>query len=425
MIESNNPEINVDELMEQIKQEVANRRSQLAQPGISKFNSQELAISPTIDYIRLLLKTTESRAHARTSLPGKFNSLFLGSDKLKNLILKVFNLLFRDQRVINLNLLQTLEEFATLSEKLSTYNQQIETKLAVLETKLVALEAELADLKSDFSSLKESDQQNQRNINYLKNELAQQRHLTATFLQENQKQSLDFSHQTQLDNLLRENAHALDAFYVAFEDKFRGEYSEILERLKIYLPLIESANVGSPDAWILDIGCGRGEWLELLRDSGYTARGLDINRVMLEHCRAKQLEVIELDAIAYLMSLPDASLGAITGFHIIEHLPFEILVRLFDEALRVLRPGGLLIFETPNPENILVGSHTFYLDPTHQNPLPSITVKFLAELRGFTKVSILKLHPYPVEIQFSTEGFERLNDYFYGAQDYAVIGYKS
>lgn len=425
MIESNNPEINVDELMEQIKQEVANRRSRFDQPGIAKFNSQELAIAPAIDYIRLLLKNTESRAHARKSLPGKFNSIFHGSDKLKNLVLKVFNLLFRDQRVINLNLLQALEEFAILSEKLSTYNQQLEAKTVALEAKTVALETELTTLKSDLSSLKESDQQNQQNIIYLKNELVQQRHLTATFLQENQRQSLAPSHQMQLDNLVHEDTHALDAFYVAFEDKFRGEYSEILERLKIYLPLIEAAKVEAPDAWILDIGCGRGEWLELLRDSGYTARGLDINRVMLEHCRAKQLEVIESDAIAYLMSLPDASLSAITGFHIIEHLPFELLVRLFDEALRVLRPGGLLIFETPNPENILVGSHTFYLDPTHQNPLPSITVKFLAELRGFTKVSILKLHPYPVEAQFSTEGFERLNDYFYGAQDYAVIGYKS
>lgn len=121
---------------------------------------------------------------------------------------------------------------------------------------------------------------------------------------------------------MKENQHSLDGFYAAFEDRFRGSREEITEKLKVYLPIIAEAQVGSQDSPILDVGCGRGEWLELLRESRYTARGIDINTVMIEQCLARELEVIESDIIAHLQSLPDASLGAVTGFHIIEHLPF-------------------------------------------------------------------------------------------------------
>src|SRR5207248_2833536 len=133
------------------------------------------------------------------------------------------------------------------------------------------------------------------------------------------------------------------------------------------------------------------EWLELLRDEGLVAEGVDCNRVLLEQCRERGLRVSEGDVIAHLRARPDASLGAVTGFHIIEHLPFPVLVKLLDETVRVLKPGGIAVFETPNPENVLVGSYYFYADPTHRNPIFPPTAQFLAEQRGLSDVRVLTL----------------------------------
>jgi O-antigen chain-terminating methyltransferase len=261
---------------------------------------------------------------------------------------------------------------------------------------------------------------------YLKNDLAQHKQTLALFLREARQRLPEPFDRDQLKTFVNEDQHSLDAFYVAFEAQFRGSRADIINRLKVYIPLIEEAKIGTEDASILDIGCGRGEWLELLRESGYIARGLDINRVMIEECTARGLNVIEGDVLDYLHSISDSSLGAVTGFHIIEHLPFKMLMQVFDEVVRVLKPGGMVIFETPNPSNVLVGSNTFYLDPTHRNPLPSSLIQFLAESRGLCQVKIMNVNPYPEH--YHVEGSdlaERFNDYFYGAQDYSVIGYKA
>ncbi|NSW92677.1 MAG: class I SAM-dependent methyltransferase, partial [Firmicutes bacterium] len=201
---------------------------------------------------------------------------------------------------------------------------------------------------------------------------------------------------------------------------------DIKERQRIYLPYIREAKAGTEERFVLDLGCGRGEWLELLKEEGFIARGVDINAAMVSLCNNLGLEVVQSDVLQYLRDLPGESLGAVTGFHIIEHLPFEVLIQLLDETVRVLKPGGIAIFETPNPENIQVGSCNFYLDPTHKNPLPSSMLKFIAEARGLCRVSVLNLHPYPESYWLSgSELAERFNQLFYGPQDYAVVGWKA
>src|SRR5262249_55487464 len=113
--------------------------------------------------------------------------------------------------------------------------------------------------------------------------------------------------------------------------------------------------------------------------------------------------------------------------HIIEHLPFPSLLDLLDETVRVLKPGGVAIFETPNPANILVSTERFYLDPTHRHPLPSPLVKFLAQERGLCHVEVMPLHPWPDTVHVPAQDSaiaERFNQLFYGPQDYAIVGWK-
>jgi O-antigen chain-terminating methyltransferase len=212
----------------------------------------------------------------------------------------------------------------------------------------------------------------------------------------------------------------LEKLYVALEDRFRGARVEIKERFREYLPYVDQ------HAPVIDLGCGRGEWLELLFENNIEARGIDTNTLQVRECTDRGLDVTEADVFEYLRSLPDESAGAITGFHIIEHLSFNALVMLLNEVLRVLRPGGVAIFETPNPENIVVGSNYFYLDPTHRHPLPTELMEFLFKNRGFENVELLMLHPWESgRVAGEGELAERFNAYFYGPMDYAVVGRKA
>jgi SAM-dependent methyltransferase len=222
-----------------------------------------------------------------------------------------------------------------------------------------------------------------------------------------------------------EEEHSLDAFYATFEDRFRGPRDEIKKRVAVYLPIVEAAAAGKPDAPVLDVGCGRGEWLELLNEHGLRARGIDSNRIMVMRCKELDLDVVEADVLEWLRKLDADSLGAVTGFHIIEHLPYRTLLSLFDETLRVLKPGGVAIFETPNPENLVVAACNFYYDPTHRHPLPPEPMRYLAETRGFECVEIKRLHPLPVPDAISAElAAMAVGQWFTSAQDYSVIGYK-
>ena len=216
----------------------------------------------------------------------------------------------------------------------------------------------------------------------------------------------------------------LDAFYVSFEDRFRGPRNEIKKRVEIYLPLIREAGAGVAKAPVLDVGCGRGEWLELLKEKKLRASGVDINSAMLAQCRERKLQVLQADAISHLRTLPKNSLGALTGFHIIEHLELEVLMDLLAETIRVLRPGGIAIFESPNCKNIVVGATNFYIDPTHRNPVFPETAEFMLASHGFERTRIEYLSPVSGMSLGSSKEFATLNELLYGPQDYGVIAYK-
>lgn len=212
-------------------------------------------------------------------------------------------------------------------------------------------------------------------------------------------------------------------FYRAFEDRYRGARDEIKQRLRAYTAFLAPLAARLPSAPALDLGCGRGEWLELLGEHGFAARGVDLDDGMLAACRERGLEVETADALAALRARPDASLALVSAFHLVEHIPFALVQELIAQALRTLQPGGLLILETPNPENLVVGATSFYLDPSHLRPLPPALLAFAAEHAGFARHKVVRLQEQP---QLHTDAPLGLINVLEGASpDYSVVAQKA
>lgn len=216
-------------------------------------------------------------------------------------------------------------------------------------------------------------------------------------------------------------------FYRAFEDRYRGSRETIKQRQAVYVPflraLAETAGPGAEKPKALDLGCGRGEWLELLGECGLAGRGVDLDEGMLRACRERKLDVSLADALGSLRALPDASLALVSAFHLVEHLPFSMVQDIIAEAQRVLQPGGLLVLETPNPENLTVGASSFYLDPSHERPLPPQLLEFAVEFGHFGRRRVLRLQEEqalhgdrPVALIHVLEGV---------SPDYAVVAQKN
>ena len=328
------------------------------------------------------------------------------------ILFKILKVVTINQRNFNLSILDafrgSIDAHNSLKLRFAEAKTQLDARIAELERRLMQQNIEIDKL--------------QKTVDYLKYSWAQLDHKVNNDSEDTGKKS-----KSKLHNLKNETGHRLDSLYVFLEDNLRGSREEIKRRLKVYLPIIKKVDAGSKSFPIIDIGCGRGEWLELLKDAGLCTIGLDLNGTMIKICKDRGLNVIQDEALSYLTGLSDASMGAVTGFHLIEHYGFEFLIKLLEEILRVLKPGGLVILETPNPNNVLVGSCNFYLDPTHNKPLPSSLIKLVLESRGFNKVKIININPYSDDLKIKNNDLEtskRFNEYFYGPQDYAVVGYK-
>jgi O-antigen chain-terminating methyltransferase len=340
------------------------------------------------------------------------------------------------------------KHFESLQKQLNDLKGTVRLQMNAIireQEKLVESQNALRQTQSDFSARidetsheqAEAQERHGAELQALKAQLEKQ---IDDLIERVQKSRMDIAQQeTRLSRLLdgtahppaasavssqqqREEDHLLDSLYYSLEDALRGTPEQIKEEVKVYLPVLEKAGVNSD---ILDVGCGRGEWLQVLREAGIQARGIDTNRILVQQCKDVSLDVEEREALSYLRSLPDASLNVVTAFHFAEHLPLETLVQFLDEAGRVLKPGGLIILETPNPENLLVGSCNFYLDPTHKNPIPVPTMKLLLEARGFRCEDVLKLHAVEsTKIEVKDQLTSHLNHFLYGPMNYAVVARK-
>jgi SAM-dependent methyltransferase len=227
--------------------------------------------------------------------------------------------------------------------------------------------------------------------------------------------------------------------YLELERRYRGTEEEIAERIAAYLPYLEKATGRGS---VLDLGCGRGEALALLRARGLPARGVDSSARMVALCRERGLEAEEGDLFERLAAQPESSLGAVVSFHVIEHLPAEALDRLVRLAWRALAPGGVLILETPSPLSMVVAARNFWLDPTHRRPVHPESLRLLYELAGFDPVERLDLRAFPAserlpEIDLARLPPEqhhladrvnrlrdRLDELLFGFQDFGMVGTK-
>lgn len=223
------------------------------------------------------------------------------------------------------------------------------------------------------------------------------------------------------------DAH-VDTFLAALEAAFRGPRQALHAQLaQDYLTWLAQAREAGGDGPCLDLGCGRGVWLQVLAEAGFAnVRGVDLSAAAVAEAQAQGLQAEQADALAWLRAQPGDSALAITAFHLMEHLPFALRLALVGECARVLRPGGLLILETPNPENVWVATHTFHHDPTHSQPLTPDSLEFLVNYCGLQTLAVPRLHPYPAAAALPGDEpvVQRLNHMTCGGQDFAVIAQK-
>ena len=172
-------------------------------------------------------------------------------------------------------------------------------------------------------------------------------------------------------------------FYLQFENKFRGSREEIHKRLQAYDCLLTKISYSSSALKVLDIGCGRGEWLSKCRGLGFDCTGIDINPSMAKICIDSGFEIYNDDALNVLSTLPEGEFNIVSIFHVIEHIRNQEIENIFRECKRILSSNGVLIIETPSIDNLQVSTRTFYLDPTHINPINPDLVSYSLKYAGF------------------------------------------
>lgn len=216
---------------------------------------------------------------------------------------------------------------------------------------------------------------------------------------------------------------ARDAYYHHLENMYRGTLATIRKRLSIHLPDVEAAVLRTEERPVIDLGCGRGEWLDLLRDIDIKAIGVDINDWQVADAIRRGHDIRLQDACTALGQLETGSCAAITSFHLIEHLPFEAVFEILRQSRRVLAPGGLLLLETPNVRNIIVGATSFHNDPTHLRPYTSPALEAMLDSLGFTKFEARFLNPHERLSEFLKKPKldAEVAHLLFGPQDMAIL----
>jgi O-antigen chain-terminating methyltransferase len=259
-------------------------------------------------------------------------------------------------------------EIGALVQQLHDSNVRLQRSLDEGEARMLEHELRLADADCESAWLRLAEAQHRDELDALRGEGKSRRRAEVS----------------------DERAAATDRLYVDLENEFRGPRELIKARLTAYLPTLSTNGLGTADRPILDLGCGRGEWLELLSERGLVCRGVDVSGLSVAHCRELGFDAVAGDALSYLQGQPAESWGMVSAFHVVEHLPFGYMIAMLDEILRVLKAGGVILFETPNPENLVVSANYFHCDPTHLRPLHPYLLAQVAKQRGFIGIDLVR-----------------------------------
>jgi len=325
---------------------------------------------------------------------------------------------------------KTIDWVGTAVEQCESVTDQYERHLEVLlarerrnDTAVAALAAQHEELRAALSVVQHAAHGLKREVEKLSSQTASQADPGSRIP--------DAGPASQFDDL---DSHK----YVGFEDQFRGSPEEIRRRVEEYLPIFATASD------VLDVGCGRGEFLELLRERGIRARGIDVNAAMVELCRGKGLDVEAGDALTYLRGLPEGSLGGLFAAQVVEHLEPRYLAQLLDAAFDKLRPGAPIVLETINPACWFAFFESYIRDLTHVRPVHPDTLKYLLVATGFQRVEIKYRAPYPDSdklqklaavgsqhgaivdlVETLNANVEKINQLLFTYLDYAAVGIRA
>ena len=219
--------------------------------------------------------------------------------------------------------------------------------------------------------------------------------------------------------------------YTDFENHFRGSFDLIKDRQQEYLKYFSKCK------YIVDVGCGRGEFLGLLKEKGINAEGVELYKPYVDYCRSNGLNVHLESGIDYLNKIPDESIDGIYMGQVVEHLSTKDLITMIRLSYKKLAPGSYLIMESPNPMTLAIFTHAFYIDPSHNKPVHPYLLQYLTQKAGFQQVTISFLpksklpEEFPKIVSESIDNLdeincsiEKLSDLLYGYQDYAIIAQK-
>jgi SAM-dependent methyltransferase/exonuclease VII small subunit len=368
-----------------------------------------------VEQLNTLWRVGESEPTAPPSLPKRVLNLIRTRLLRRQETFNSATVQYINESVRPLEL--AIDEYKTARDDVRRFQEALAARERRMEALIEALRTEHAEIRTSLGVL----QQATHNLGGVVSGFSR------TGTSEGGSRTADVSAAPAISSSVETLSHK----YVGFEDAFRGSSDDIQQRLRDYIPIF----AGASD--VLDIGCGRGEFLALLRESGISARGIDLNDAMVAVCREKGLEATKADALSYLRGVPPGSLGGLFAAQVVEHLEPAYLTRLLEAAFEALRPGAPIVLETINPACWFAFFESYIRDITHVRPLHPDTLKFLLIASGFQQIEIRYRAPYPEHeklqplsasaalgdsVDTLNANVEKLNRLLFTYLDYAAIG---
>jgi SAM-dependent methyltransferase/exonuclease VII small subunit len=371
-----------------------------------------------VEQLNTLWRVGESEPTAPPSLPKRVLNLIRTRLLRRQETFNSATVQYINESVRPLEL--AIDEYKTARDDVRRFQEALAARERRMEALIEALRTEHAEIRTSLGVL----QQATHNLGGVVSGFSR------TGTSEGGSRTADVSAAPAISSSVETLSHK----YVGFEDAFRGSSDDIQQRLRDYIPIF----AGASD--VLDIGCGRGEFLALLRESGISARGIDLNDAMVAVCREKGFEATKADALSYLRGVPPGSLGGLFAAQVVEHLEPAYLTRLLEAAFEALRPGAPIVLETINPACWFAFFESYIRDITHVRPLHPDTLKFLLIASGFQQIEIRYRAPYPEHeklqplpasaalgdsVDTLNGNIEKLNSLLFTYLDYAAIARRS